>query len=109
MCSCRTYVPMIACLSIPAFDLRAALRSRPGLALGPAALGPEPGRDAVVGAVTAAAEAQGVRAGMRLGEALAMGPGRVLVEQDRAAAERAWEEILQRLEDRGFAVEPVEP
>ena len=58
---------MVACISIPGFDLRAALRSRPGLALAPAALGPEPGKEALVGAVTAAAEAQGVRAGMRLG------------------------------------------
>jgi protein ImuB len=99
---------MIACLSIPGFDLRAALRSRPGLALGPAALGPEAGKEALVGAVTAAAEAQGVHAGMRLGEALAMCPGLVLVEQDPATAEHAWEEILQRLEDRGFAVEPIE-
>jgi protein ImuB len=100
---------MIACLSIPGFDLRAALRSRPTLALAPAALGPEPGKEALVGSVTAAAEAQGVRAGMRLGEALAMCPELVLVEQDPATAEHAWEQILQRLEDRGFAVEPIEP
>ena len=100
---------MVACLCIPGFELRAALRLRPGLALGPAALGPVPGREAVLGAVTAAAEAQGVRAGMRLGEALAMCPELVLVEQDPATAEHAWEEILQRLEDRGFAVEPIEP
>ena len=46
---------------------------------------------------------------MRLGEALATCPELVLVEQDPAAAEQAWEEILQRLEDSGFAVEPVEP
>ncbi len=100
---------MVACISIPGFDLRAALRSRPGLALAPAALGPEPGKEALVGAVTAAAETQGVRAGMRLGEALAMCPELTLVEQDPATAEHAWEEILQRLEDRGFAVEPIEP
>jgi protein ImuB len=62
-----------------------------------------------VGAVTAAAAAAGVRSGMRLGEALATCPELVLVEQDPAAAELAWEEILRRLEDRGFAVEPVEP
>ena len=64
---------------------------------------------AVVGTVTAAAEAAGVRPGMRLGEALATCPELVLVEQDPETAEQAWEEILQRLEDRGFAVEPVEP
>ena len=34
---------MIACLAIPGFELRAALRERPRLALGPAALAPEAG------------------------------------------------------------------
>src|SRR5829696_245514 len=100
---------MIACIAVPGFELRAALRSRPGLSHRPAALAPAPGSDAVVGTVTAAAEAGGVRPGMRLGEALATCPALVLVEQDPATAEQAWEEILQRLEDRGFAVEPVEP
>jgi protein ImuB len=100
---------MIACLSIPGFELRAALRLRPGLALGPAALAPVPGTEPLVGPVTAAAEVAGVRPGMRLGEALAMCPELVLVEQDPSGAEQAWEEILRRLEDRGFAVEPAEP
>jgi len=100
---------VIACIAIPGFELRAALRSRPGLALRPAALAPVPGTDAVVGTVTAAAEAVGVRPGMRLGEALATCPQLELVEQDPAAAEQAWEEILRRLEDAGFQVEPVEP
>src|SRR4051794_41980716 len=46
---------------------------------------------------------------MRLGEALAVCPALELVEQDPATAEQAWEEILRRLEDAGFAVEPAEP
>ncbi|HSP71078.1 MAG TPA: DNA polymerase Y family protein [Gaiellaceae bacterium] len=100
---------MIACVVVTGFELRAALRSRPGLALRPAALGPVPGSEPLVGPVTAAAKAAGVRPGMRLGEALATCPELVLVEQDPAAAEQAWEQILQRLEDSGFAVEPVEP
>lgn len=100
---------MVACLVVTGFELRAALRSRPGLALRPAALGPVPGSEPLVGPVTAAAKAAGVRPGMRLGEALATCPELVLVEQDPAAAEQAWEQILQRLEDSGFAVEPVEP
>jgi len=45
---------------------------------------------------------------MRLGEALATCPQLVLVEQDPASVEQAWEEVLRRLEDAGFAVEPVE-
>src|SRR5207248_5042202 len=36
-------------------------------------------------------------------------PSLVLVEQDPAEAGQAWEEIVRRLEDDGFAVEPVEP
>ena len=99
---------MIAALVIPAFDLRAALRLRPGLATEPAALGPPPGKEPLLGSVTAAAEAKGIRPGMRLGEALALCPGLVLVEQDPAGVEQAWEEVLRCLEDAGFAVEPAE-
>ena len=44
---------------------------------------------------------------MRLGEALATCPSLVLVDHDPAAAEQAWEEIVRRLEDAGFAVEPA--
>jgi nucleotidyltransferase/DNA polymerase involved in DNA repair len=98
---------MIACLSIPGFELKAALRKAPSLALRPAALSPEPGTEPLVGAVTPAAEAAGVRPGMRLGEALATCPRLVLVDPDPAAAELAWEEILRSLEDAGFAVEPA--
>ncbi len=100
---------MIACLLIPGFELRAALRERPRLALAPAALAPVPGTEPLVGPVTAAAELAGVQPGMRLGEALALCPQLVLIEQDPATVEREWEWALQRLEDSGFAVEPEEP
>jgi protein ImuB len=100
---------MIACLLIPGFELRAALRERPRLSLQPAALAPPPGADQLLGPVTAAAEAAGVQAGMRLGEALATCPGLVLVEPDPAGVEREWEGVLRRLEDAGFAVEASEP
>jgi protein ImuB len=100
---------VIASLVIPAFDLRAALRLRPGLQAKPAALAPLPGTEPLIGSVTGAAEAKGVRPGMRLGEALATCPELELVEQDPATAEQAWEEILRRLEDAGFAVESAEP
>jgi protein ImuB len=100
---------MVACILIPGFELRAALRDRPRLGLRPAALAPLPGSEPVLGPVTAAAEAAGVRPEMRLGEALATCPSLVLVERDPAGAEQAWEEIVRRLEDDGFAIEPVEP
>ena len=98
---------MIACLSIPGFELRAALRARPRLALEPAALAPHEGTEPLLGPVTAAAESAGVKPGMRLGEALAMCPSLALVESDPAAAELEWEGILRRLEDAGFDVEPA--
>ena len=100
---------MIAAVVIPAFDLRAALLRRPALEAEPAALAPLPGTEPLIGSVTAAAQAKGVRPGMRLGEALATCPKLVLVEQDPAGVEQAWEEIVRRLENAGFAVEPVEP
>jgi protein ImuB len=100
---------MIACLLIPGFELRAALRERPRVALEAAALAPLPETEPLVGPVTAAAELAGVQPGMRLGEALAMCPGLILVEQDPEAVEREWEGVLRRLEDSGFAVEPEEP
>ena len=96
---------MVACILIPGFELRAALRARPSLALRPAALAPAEGEEPLLGPVTAAAEAKGVKPGMRMGEALATCPELVLVDQDPSAAEQAWEEILRRLEDCGFAVE----
>ena len=99
---------MVACLLIPGFELRAALRARPRLALVPAALAPEAGEEPLLGPVTAAAEAAGVKPGMRLGEALATCPSLVLVDRDPATVEREWEGVLRRLEDTGFAVDPVE-
>lgn len=100
---------MIACLTIPVFSLRAALRHRPDLRERPVALAPDPGARPIVGPCTATAEADGVRAGMRLSEALALCPDLVVVEQDPAAVEEAWERVLRRLEDAGLAVEPVQP
>ena len=99
---------MIACVLIPGFELRAALRAQPRLAMSPAALAPEAGEEQLLGPVTAAGEAAGVKPGMRLGEALATCPQLVLVDRDPAAVEREWEGVLRRLEDAGFAVDPAE-
>jgi protein ImuB len=81
---------------------------RPRLALVPAALSPEPGEEPLLGPVTVAAEAGGVKSGMRLGEALATCPSLVLVDRDPAVVEREWEGVLRRLEDAGFSVDPAE-
>src|SRR5262249_24900561 len=100
--------PMIACVSIPGFELRAALRRSPALVLEPAALGPEAGGEPLIGPVTEAAEAVGVRPGMRRGEALAACPALGPVERDPAAAGQAWGGIRRSLEDAGFSVDPAE-
>src|SRR4029453_8730430 len=100
---------MIACLTIPAFALRAALRDRPELSTKPVALAAALGERPLVCPCNRAAERAGVRPGMRLSEALATCPELHLVEQDPAGAEAEWERILRRLEDAGLAVEPSEP
>src|SRR2546429_3805820 len=93
---------VIACLLIPGFELRAALRECPALALRPAALGPAAGEEPLLGPVTAAAEAAGVQPEMRLGEALSLCPHLALVQQDPATAEHGWKQLLKRLPDSRF-------
>src|SRR2546421_11905105 len=94
---------VIACIVIPGFELRAALRERPRLQAEPAALAPEPGSEPLLGPITAAAEAAGVRPGMRLGGALATCPALQLVDPDPAAAAGGWEQIVRRLGGAGSA------
>jgi protein ImuB len=100
---------MVACLTIPAFALRAPLLRRPDLVGKPVALAPAPGEQPLLGACTGAAERAGIRPGMRLSEALATCPALVLVEQDPAGVEEEWERVLRRLEGAGLAVEPAGP
>jgi nucleotidyltransferase/DNA polymerase involved in DNA repair len=100
---------VVACLTIPAFSLRAPLLRRADLEGRPVALAPAPGAQPLLGACTGAAERAVVRPGMRLSEALATCPELVLVEQDPAGVEEEWERVLRRLEDAGLAVEPAKP
>jgi nucleotidyltransferase/DNA polymerase involved in DNA repair len=100
---------MIAALTIPGFSLLAVLRTRPDLAGRSVALAAPPGSRPLLGPCTSQAEELGVRPGMRIAEALATCPELVLVEEDPAGAEEAWEEIVRRLEEAGFAVETAEP
>lgn len=100
---------VIACVLIPRFALLAVLEGRRELLSRPLALAPEPGGPQVVGEASGAAEAFGIRAGMRIGEALARCPELMLVPPDPEGAEAAWEEALRRLEEIGAAVEPGRP
>ena len=100
---------MIVCVSIPRFELAVAAGGRRALMGEPAALAPRPGGEAVIGEVSAAAEAFGVAPGMRLGEALARCPELTLVPPDPAGVADAWERMLVRLEGMGAGVESARP
>jgi protein ImuB len=101
------FVSLIVSLLVPRFELLAALGERRELLSEPLALAPEPDREQVVGAVSGAAEAFGVHAGMRLGEALARCPDLRLIAPDPGRAAAAWESFLASLEAIGAAVEPA--
>ena len=100
---------MIVCVLVPRFELVVAMGGREALARGPAALAPEPGREQLVGEVSAAAEVFGVRPGMRLGEALGRCPGLILVPPDPLSVAEAWERLVGALEGIGAAVEAPQP
>ncbi len=100
---------LIVCVHIPRFELAVAAGGRHVLAAGPVALAPEHGREQLIGEASAAAEAYGVRAGVRLGEALARCPQLRLVTPDPAAVADEWERLLVALEGIGAAVEPGRP
>jgi nucleotidyltransferase/DNA polymerase involved in DNA repair len=100
---------MVVCILLPRFELAVAAGGREALATGPLALAPEIGREPVIGETSAAAEAYGVRAGLRLGEALARCPTLRLVAPDPAGVADAWERVVGTLEGIGAAVESDRP
>src|SRR5919204_2141208 len=100
---------MIVCTLLPRFELAVAAGGREALVAGPVALAPELGREPVIGEASAAAEAYGVRAGLRLGEALARCPTLRLVAPDPAGVADAWDAHVRALEDIGAAVEAGPP
>jgi protein ImuB len=99
---------LIVAALIPRFPLLIALLGARRPADAPVALGPQPGAAQVVGLCTPAAEVQGVRPGLRVGEALARCPDLELVVPDPDATAEAGERMLSALEAMGAAVEPIE-
>ncbi|HEY8581757.1 MAG TPA: hypothetical protein VIL49_02385, partial [Capillimicrobium sp.] len=99
----------VVAVLLPRFALTVAAGGREALLQAPAALAPEPGREQLIGETSLAAEAFGVRAGMRLGEALARCPQLALVPPDPMGVADAWETVVARLEAIGAAVEAPEP
>ena len=100
---------MVACALIPRLSLTSALGERRELLGRPLALAPEPGGPQVIGEVSGPAEAFGIRAGMRLAEALGRCPSLTLLAADPVRAEALAEQALRRLESIGAAVEPGRP
>src|SRR4051794_1883267 len=105
MCSIVTVVAVV----LPRFELAVAAGGREELLGAPAALAPEPGREQFIGEVSSAAEAFGIRPGLRIGEALARCPRLQLVAPDPVGVADAWERVLQRLESTGAGVESERP
>ena len=100
---------LIVAVLIPRFELAVAAGGREVLAAGPVALAPEAGREQLIGEASAAAEAYGVHAGIRLGEALARCPALRLIAPDPAGVADEWDRLLAALENVGAAVEPGRP
>jgi hypothetical protein len=97
---------MIVTALIPLFPLRIAVIEARVAWDDPIALGPAPGDAQVIGACTTAAWDQGVRPGLRVGEALARCPGLDLVTPHPDAVRMAVDRVTERLEGLGAAVQP---
>src|SRR4051795_579871 len=95
----------VACALIPRFPLIVAVADNREVMHRPAALAPEPGAAQLIGEVSTAAEKFGLRAGMRMGEALSRCPELALIPPDPERAESSWEEMLRQLEGIGAEVE----
>ncbi|HEX5909723.1 MAG TPA: hypothetical protein VFY44_04465, partial [Thermoleophilaceae bacterium] len=96
---------MVVCVLIPRFALLAALGDRRALLSEPVALAPEAGREQTIGEVSAPAEAFGIVAGMRVGEALSRCPELRLEPPDPEGVRSLWHEVLDRIESIGAAPE----
>ena len=100
---------MVVCVQLPRLALLGAVGERRALLGEPVALAPEGGREQKVGDASPAAEAFGVVAGMRMGEALARCPELRLVPPDPERVRELWSDLLDRLERIGAAVESDRP
>jgi protein ImuB len=96
---------MVVCVLIPRFALLAALGDRRALLEQPVALAPEAGGAQLVGEVSARAEAFGIAAGMRVGEALSRCPELRLVPPDPDGVRGLWNDVLERIEAIGGELE----
>lgn len=99
---------MIVVVHLPLLPLRVAMMRAgrpPDMA---AALAPAAGAPQVVGMCTPAAVAEGVRQGLRVGEAYARCPHLALIPPHPEGAIAVAEQLMAALEDAGCAVEPLD-
>ena len=99
----RTHVRinMVISVLINRFGLVVAAGGSEVLLGRPVALAPPEQGDRRLGEVSASAEAQGVRPGLTLGEALGRCPELMLIPPDPVGAAAEWERVLAALEDIG--------
>jgi protein ImuB len=100
---------MVVCVHFPRFELVLAAGGAQALVGRALAIAAPTGSEQRLGEVSGAAEAQGVRRGMALGEALARCPDLAVVPADPVGTDEAWEAVLASLEAIGAAVEPARP
>ena len=96
---------MIVCVHLPRFELVAAAGGPEALTGRALAIAPSGSGPARVGEVSGAAQAQGVQAGMMLGEALARCPTLELVPGDPVLVAQSWEQTARALEGIGAQLE----
>jgi len=101
--------PLIVCVHVPRFQLRVACGGAAELLGAAVAIAPSGAAAMRISEVSASAQAQGVQAGMALGEALARCPKLQLVPGDPIRVEQAWEQAVRTLEGIGAHVEPDRP
>ena len=101
--------PMVVCVYVPRFELRVAAGGSQDLLGRALAIAPAGGGAMAVGEVSPSAQAQGVRAGMALSDALARAPQLELIAGDPIKVARGWDQAARALEGIGAQLELARP
>lgn len=100
---------LVVCVHIPRFELRVACGGARELLGAAVAIAPAGAGAMQIGEVSPSAHAQGARAGMALGEALARCPQLELIPGDPIEVARAWDQAARALEGIGAQLELAGP
>jgi protein ImuB len=101
--------PMVMCVHIPRFELRVAAGGSQDLLERALAIAPSGGGTMPIGEVSPSAQAQGVRPGMTMGEALGHCRDLELIPGDPIKVARAWDGVARALEGIGAQLELAQP